>query len=390
MEGGLDGTMTFCLRPGMEGIRSVTDIPAASTRMRYPQIAAQCCTSDNQCRRTPIWGQSNANRGCVAGTSSNVAPHITQMTYAESVGMCASLGLQLCAQSCKGTGCNYNRYPVFTNLPCPAAPSPPPPSPPSPSPPSGTRPPPPSPPSPSPAPPVIEYARWGASRVGELFKTPDESDANFIQHCLSLCAAAGTSACVGFSDTTCGASATRCCRFSTVSTTNSAQSFFLTSDTTYVRTQLASAVPSSAGSPAALETSALSAGVIINPWDDSYEGEGPAGNGTGGQGTDTNTRVEADQVSLSDWRVVLLTISAFVVGILVAILASGRRVPSTLVCVPNHTGPPPKPPPGSPPPDAKSRGLWRHEGLGTVRDASGAKKVDEDPQAVSHRQDEAV
>ena len=49
--------------------------------------------------------------------------------------------------------------------------------------------------------------------------------------------------------------------------------FFLTSDTTYVRTQLTSAVPSS------VAATGVSVGVVINPWDDSYEGDD--GNSTG-------------------------------------------------------------------------------------------------------------
>ena len=44
MEGGLGHEMTFCLRPGMEGVRSVTDVPGATTPMRHQQIAAQCCS----------------------------------------------------------------------------------------------------------------------------------------------------------------------------------------------------------------------------------------------------------------------------------------------------------------------------------------------------------
>merc|ERR1711920_452826 len=56
-------------------------------------------------------------------------------------------GLELCMQSCRGQGCNYNDHPVFTLLPCTSSPPPPPtsPSPPPPPPPSIPPPPPPSP-----------------------------------------------------------------------------------------------------------------------------------------------------------------------------------------------------------------------------------------------------
>merc|ERR1712183_758317 len=110
-----------------------------------------------------------------------------------------------------------------------------------------------------------------------------------------------------------------------VSPTSTEESFFLTSDTTYVRTQFGSAVPLS--SHGLMDASALSVGVIINPWDDSYEVEGPVGNGTGGPGTDVSVHVEVDHASLFNWHVVLLTISAFILGIVVVVLAFWRSAP---------------------------------------------------------------
>ena len=380
MEGGMDQEMTFCLKPGMESVRSVTDVPGAATQMRNPQIAAQCCTRDNQCRRFTEQGH---NRGCVVGVSSNTAPFITQMTYAGAVAMCSSRGLQLCSQSCKGMGCNYNRHPVFTNKPCPPAPPPPSPRPPSlPSPPSVLPPPPSSPPPPSPAPPAIEYARWSASQVGEQFKTPDESDTQFIQRCLRLCASAGTAACVGFADTTCGESATRCCRFSTVPPTTAADSFFLTSDTTYVRSRPAADGPASATQA----RSTASVGVVINPWDDSYEGEAPTGDGAGARNVCIGVKIEM-QTILSDWRVLLGAIVTFFLGTTVGILARRPAPPAALVAIPvQHgsaalaNGSQPKPPPGPPPPEsspapmvyADAAGGSRHSYARVVEDQSAA------------------
>lgn len=183
--------------------------------------------------------------------------------------------------------------------------------------------PPPAPPPLLPPPPEIKYARWSASAVGELFKTSDMSDQHFIQRCLSLCSAAGTDACVGFSDTVCGASATRCCKFSSVQPATG--SFFLTSDTTYVRSQLSS---SSFSSAAATE---VSVGVVINPWDDSYEGS--TGNGTDGGGAFVGVRVETTDASLVDWRVLLLTLGSFALGVTLGQLHLRR-----------HTSPPQPPP----------------------------------------------
>lgn len=383
MEGGLDGVMTFCLLPGMESVRSVTDVAGASTRMRHPQIAAQCCTRNDQCRRSTTWDQGS-NRGCIVGVSANVAPHITQMTYAETVAKCASLGLQLCVQSCRGKGCNYNRHPVYTNKPCPAQPSPPspspspPPSPPPPPTPPEARPSPPSlPPRSPPPPPVIAYARWGASSVvGELFKTPAQSDEQFIQHCLNLCADAGPSGCTGFSDTSCGAAATRCCQFYTAQT--AAGTFFLPSETTYVRSPLGQ----TAAATSMVEQARVAVDVVINPWDDSYEGgDSTAGNGTaagaGAGAAYVGVRVETE---LSDWRVVLLTIAAFVVGTAVGILTTRRNnapmppppAPPAQVGVAIHqaASQQPKPPPGPPPPEVPSSNRF-------VRRPSGSKAFGE-------------
>eukprot|EP00965_Chrysotila_dentata_P067677 2239976-Pleurochrysis_carterae.AAC.2 len=111
--------MLACLKPGQEDTKTISADGYNSI------IAAQCCTSNGQCRR-------KSDGECVAGDSPNVEP----MTYSENVQRCEVLGLVMCSQSCVNTGCLYNNHPVYTNLPCPAPP--PPPSPPSPPPPSPT------------------------------------------------------------------------------------------------------------------------------------------------------------------------------------------------------------------------------------------------------------
>lgn len=40
------------------------------------------------------------------------------MTYAQVLAACVALGLQLCEQNCKGYGCGYDTYPVWTGLEC--------------------------------------------------------------------------------------------------------------------------------------------------------------------------------------------------------------------------------------------------------------------------------
>lgn len=222
---------------------------------------------------------------------------------------------------------------------------------------------------------MIEYVRWGASSVGELFKTPGLSDEQFIQHCLNLCADAGAAQCTGFSDTVCGAADTRCCKFYAAPAV--ADTFFLPGDATYVRS-----TPSAAGATAApasidghAEGARVAVDVVINPWDDSYEGDSTAGNGTavGGGGAYVGVRVETKQASLFDWRVILLTIGAFALGTAVGALTRRNAPPVPPPALPAHVGVPihqaawqkPKPPAGPPPPDVQLDHLARR--------ASGSK-----------------
>jgi len=376
LEGGKDGVITFCLKPGMERVTSVTDVPGASTQMRNPQIAAQCCTAADECRRTTAWPVYDRNQ-CQAGMSGNLAPFITLMTYAETVAKCAAAGLQLCAQSCKGLGCNYNRHPVYTNLPCPAEPPSPAPSPlplppppprvwsstcsahprcahlagdccptatgwtlgccdaspaplpspptlsPSPNPPGAESPL--SPPPPPPAEPPIRHAPWVPAASGDLYLTTGEGDEQFTQRCLRLCLAAGSS-CVGFADTTCGASESRCCRFSSSPAGHSffqmagQESVFFRAPTEQlagvslagVKLAGASAVESA---PSALSAPAVATWARVNPFDDSYGLAATAvEDTTPGSVEGAASGGESNRFSLIDYRVVLVAIGALTLG----------------------------------------------------------------------------
>ena len=74
-------------------------------------IAAQCCAESaggaavaaHNCRR---WTGTNDEDGCFGGSSPP-----TPTTYLETVALCEAAGLDLCQQSCRGTGCEYNSWP---------------------------------------------------------------------------------------------------------------------------------------------------------------------------------------------------------------------------------------------------------------------------------------
>ena len=76
-------------------------------------IATQCCemvTGGNEtCRR---YVGTDDDDGCVSG----VPPRPN--TFGQAEALCSGLGLELCAGSCKGNGCEYNKYPVWTSTPC--------------------------------------------------------------------------------------------------------------------------------------------------------------------------------------------------------------------------------------------------------------------------------
>ena len=125
-----------CLFVGDEG---VTKLDPPNPQMEYQTFAAQCCTAGSGveganpqevCRRRPnSQGEPcyNNRECCVAGDGGD--PPIEEFTYPEVVMFCDHLGLELCEIACAGQGCDYDKYPVWTGLPCPySGPFPPPPS----------------------------------------------------------------------------------------------------------------------------------------------------------------------------------------------------------------------------------------------------------------------
>ena len=93
------------------------DPTSAVTAINGKNIAAQCCDKGGSkaCRRIAP-GKKNDDEGCIAGLAKNKPPRT--MTYAEAQATCAALDLDMCEKSCAGTGCSYNKYPVYTSLEC--------------------------------------------------------------------------------------------------------------------------------------------------------------------------------------------------------------------------------------------------------------------------------
>eukprot|EP00310_Coccolithus_braarudii_P000129 CAMPEP_0183378242 /NCGR_PEP_ID=MMETSP0164_2-20130417/124810_1 /TAXON_ID=221442 /ORGANISM="Coccolithus pelagicus ssp braarudi, Strain PLY182g" /LENGTH=418 /DNA_ID=CAMNT_0025555793 /DNA_START=152 /DNA_END=1409 /DNA_ORIENTATION=- len=106
-----DGDILECFWPGKHDLVTT----AAGAHMSI--IATQCCIegADGQekCRR-------KMKGACIAGDSLARQGEIVPFTYGQAEEKCHELGLQLCKQSCAFTGCNYNRHPVYTSLPCPS------------------------------------------------------------------------------------------------------------------------------------------------------------------------------------------------------------------------------------------------------------------------------
>uniref|UniRef100_A0A7S0NQL8 Uncharacterized protein n=1 Tax=Calcidiscus leptoporus TaxID=127549 RepID=A0A7S0NQL8_9EUKA len=107
---GKSGQQLACLMPGRD---------EETTRVGKQTIAAQCCskkgTGADKCRRA-------VNNECVAGPATTTQPP-TPFTYADTVAACERLStpddpLELCDQSCRNKGCNYNFWPVYTGIPC--------------------------------------------------------------------------------------------------------------------------------------------------------------------------------------------------------------------------------------------------------------------------------
>jgi len=250
-----------------------------------------------------------------------------------------------------------------------------------------------APPKPPPASPPIEYKPWVASTVGELFKVPTESDDGFTQRCLQVCLAA-ENACIGFTVTICGAAASSCCQFSDVERNAATeQRFFLTTDKTFVRRQLAAAQSALANPVPVVEASqsSVSVGVVLNPWDDSYGDDG--GNGTRSSApTYVGVRVETKANFLSDWQALSIALLALMLG---GLLGTG----GTLCWLKPRTAAPVAPPPPAPvsavgvavelakqqpkPPPGASPGM-----IGLVRRLSGSRAaVNPDPKQPSEREE---
>ena len=135
-----ESSILFCVYPGDEAVTDPTQLGIPIAPKTKTLIAGQCCTNTQpqECRRRPTPSGSECtdeemasgacNEYCVAGTSDSVGD-ITPMTFGEISSYCISLGLGLCRQSCRLTGCQYDGHPVWTDVPCPfAAPPPSPPA----------------------------------------------------------------------------------------------------------------------------------------------------------------------------------------------------------------------------------------------------------------------
>lgn len=92
------------------------DPTSAVTAVNDRLIAAQCCDKDGGACRRFAPGKQNDEDGCIAGFARGKPPQA--MTYAAAQSRCSALGLAMCENSCAGTGCLYNQYPVFTSLEC--------------------------------------------------------------------------------------------------------------------------------------------------------------------------------------------------------------------------------------------------------------------------------
>lgn len=182
-------------------------------------IMAQCCTTSGTCRRR--W-PGNSNSDCVAGISGSSSQQ--PFTWSENKEWCETRGLTLCSKSCSGTGCSYNRHPVYTGILCAPLPSdnpPPPPSPPLPSPP------------PLPPPPTIPHSDWVDNPALSPITFTAGSEAEYFNQCKNRCEDAVGSACLGFlSSQSCGTGGDEtCCRFHTAT-----DPFFTPAAHVYIKT----------------------------------------------------------------------------------------------------------------------------------------------------------
>merc|ERR1712157_634287 len=107
---GRSGQQLACLMPGRD---------EGNTTVGEQTIAAQCCSKNGEgnakCRRS-------VNSECIAGRATRTVPP-TPFTYSDMAAACERLStpddpLEPCDQSCSGTGCGYNTWPVYTKIPC--------------------------------------------------------------------------------------------------------------------------------------------------------------------------------------------------------------------------------------------------------------------------------
>jgi len=107
---GKTGQQLACLMPGRD---------EGTTKVGGQTIAAQCCSTKGagaaKCRRA-------VNDECIAGPARQTVPP-TPFTYSDMAAACERLStpddpLEPCDQTCSGTGCGYNFWPVYTKVPC--------------------------------------------------------------------------------------------------------------------------------------------------------------------------------------------------------------------------------------------------------------------------------
>ena len=86
--------------------------PTTTATADGTKIAAQCCTSAGDCRRST----SNSDSSCIAGVYGGTT--FVSMTFEQTRLACVSRGLELCKRSCTGKGCQYNGAYVWSGLSC--------------------------------------------------------------------------------------------------------------------------------------------------------------------------------------------------------------------------------------------------------------------------------
>merc|ERR1712087_830865 len=102
----------------------LTAVPDATLIENIPgldrRFAGQCCDENGtMCYRrfdNTTRDVSSSNSDCINGVGAS--SNLWALSYEQNMRSCAVRGLTLCKVSCAGRGCNYNRHPVLTQLPC--------------------------------------------------------------------------------------------------------------------------------------------------------------------------------------------------------------------------------------------------------------------------------